>query len=448
MSHVVTTIALVEQPFALDHAVQLAAFQTDGDARFLWGLDRRNETMFYLAEDTGREQHDYVVANVVCPVPGCGAALTSVHGTTIRDHLRHVKDTGGHGPESVFHSQGCALIQSWLAAKYPGCKVTREEYTNAEGERRADVLITARSQERIAFEVQYSPLTPDAWTARHDSYRAQGIQDVWLFGHTEKQLKLDADGALKSNPTLSAVAATGAAVLFINPTSEQLAIAVNRAARYSRRAGGFMPSDVAVIGNPDGSDLEVYPLADFRLDQMTFTSDRIEELRRNAEELTAYNAEQQRLEKVMREQAERNRALEKARMAAGAERAKKDRAEQAEAIRVALDLPGRWGTEHPAVALIRVYGAGRRFRDLGYEDDVPERWRCVAYFHHLAGNEADLFDTKRVAETLRAHGVRLETGIYRVIGRWLHELVDEGFLFEERNGEFPSYRPTFNGTTW
>lgn len=448
MSQVLTMIAPVEQHFALNHTVKLAAFQTDGDARFLWGLDRRTETMFYLAEDTGREQHDYVAANVVCPVPGCAAALISVHGTTIRDHLRHVKDTGGHGPESVFHSQGCALIQSWLATKYPGCKVTSEEYTNAEGERRADILITAPSKERIAFEVQYSPLTPDAWTARHNSYQAQGIQDVWLFGHTEKQLKLDTDGALKSNPTLSAVAATGAAVLFINPTSEQLAIAVTHAARYRWRDGWIMPPDVAVIGDPDGSQLEIHPLADFRLELMTFTSDRVEELRRNAAELIAQNAEQQRLEKVMREQAERNRELEKARIAAGAERAKKDRGEQAAAIRVALDVPGRWDGDHPAVELIRAYVKSRRPRDLGDEEDASERWKSVAYFYHVAGNEDDLFDTKQVAETLRAHGIRLETGIYRVIGRWLHGLVDEGFLFEEKKGKFSAYRPTFHGTIW
>ena len=163
----------MDQPFALNHAAQLAAFQVGGKDRFLWGLDSRTDEMFYLEEDAGREQHDHVVANVVCPVPGCGAPLTTVHSTVKRDHLRHlVKDTGGHGLESFFHAQGCALVHSWLTRRYRGCTVTREEYTNAAGERRADVLIAAPSGERMAFEVQYSPLTHDAWTERHESYNS------------------------------------------------------------------------------------------------------------------------------------------------------------------------------------------------------------------------------------------------------------------------------------
>lgn len=197
----------MEQSFAFDHTALLAAFQKDGDPRFLWGLDRSTGGLFYLEDDQAHEQRDHVVANVTCPVPECDAQLTTVHSTMKRDHLRHRSSSGGHGPESLFHSQGCALIESWLLRRYPNCHVRREEYTNAEGESRADVLITHPSGDRIAFEVQYSPLTHDAWTDRHERYRARGVRDVWLFGHIRKQLKLDADERLKLNPALAAVVA-------------------------------------------------------------------------------------------------------------------------------------------------------------------------------------------------------------------------------------------------
>lgn len=132
----------MQQSFAFNHAALLAAFQTDGDPRFLWGLDRMTGGITYLEEDHATEQHDHVVANVTRPVPGCDTQLTTVHSTVKRDHLRHLSSSGGHGPESLFHSQGCALIEVWLRLKYLRCHVKREEYTSPEGESRSDVLIT------------------------------------------------------------------------------------------------------------------------------------------------------------------------------------------------------------------------------------------------------------------------------------------------------------------
>jgi hypothetical protein len=454
MSHVSATVPLVDQPFALDHAAQLAAFQVQGEERFLWGLDSRTGAMFFLEENAGHDQHDHVVANVVCPVPGCGAALTTVHSTVKRDHLRHlVKDTGGHGLESFFHAQGCALVHSWLTERYPGCTVIREEYTNAEGERRADVLITAPSLEKMAFEVQYSPLTHDAWTERHESYQAQGIQDVWLFGHTEKQLKLDIADTLRSKPALDAVAATGVPVLFINPTTEQLAIAVEWANRYSWSHGWISPADVPIIGKASGARIEVFSLEQFTLTRSFLTSPRIVELTDNAAGLTAHNDEQMAIERRMREQAAADQVRRDANMAAASERKKKEREALAAEIRTALDAPVAWAPGHPAVGLIRTYLDGYWRRDLGVVHTpggagvIFERWKCVAYFHRVAGQTAN-FDTRDVAETLREHRVRLEKGVYRTIGRWLHQLDDDGFLFEDSSGTYSSYEPTFRGTWW
>lgn len=190
------------------HKTELATFQ-EGERVFVWGHDKVADGMWFLEEGTASEHRSFVNDRIVCPVPGCAAKLTTHHRTNKRDGLVHYSGTGGHSKESLFHSQGCALIESWLRKKYPKSKAQREEYTNEAGVRRADVLLTAPTNQRVAFEVQYSALTPDAWRARHDSYCVQGIVGVWLFGHIGAQLKVDSDGRLKANPTHEAVVASG-----------------------------------------------------------------------------------------------------------------------------------------------------------------------------------------------------------------------------------------------
>lgn len=454
MSHVLTNVRLVTtSPFAFDHAVQLAAFQTQGDDRFLWGLDKSVGAAFYLEEDQAHAQHQYVNDHVVCPLPGCAAKLTTVHSTVKRDHLRHLGSTGGHGLESLFHSQGCSLIQAWLATKYPLCHVKREGYTSPEGESRADVLITHPSRLRVAFEVQYSPLTNDAWTERHRRYEAREVRDVWLFGHTTNHLKLDDDGHLKTNPALAAVAATGAPLFFINPITEQLAIAIARRGVFSAELGGYIPGErVPVLGGADGSSLEMHDLTSFRLGdpqrEPALTSDRINELIRNAIVLDAHNDEQRRLyarqQELARKRAEAQQATREDRL----RKAKERREQQADEIRAALDTPARWGSEHPAMPLIAAFVEGRAHRDLGTPGDL-EQWKCVAYFFHVAIKEQELFTTKTVADTLYKHRIRLRAGMYKTIGRWLHALVDAEFLFEGRGDDgFPVYKPTYAGAWW
>ncbi|PZE60349.1 hypothetical protein DEJ33_05010 [Curtobacterium sp. MCPF17_047] len=439
----------MEQSFVFDHAALLAAFQKDGDPRFLWGLDRSTGGLFYLEDNQAHERRDHVVANVTCPVPGCDAQLTTVHSTVKRDHLRHLSSAGGHGHESLSHSQGCALIEEWLRLKYPQCRVKREEYISPEGESRADVLITHPSGERVAFEVQYSPLTADAWNERHERYRARGVRDVWLFGHTRKQLKLDNAGRLQSNPALAAVAATGVPLLFINPEARQVALATSWVSSFSAEIGAVtLPPDVPVLGGADGAVLEVYPLKHFRLGRPALTSDRIAWLLDNARELPVYNERQRQL---YAERLERDRLREQARRAQQAEqwgRGRKRREAQVEAIRTALQVIAPWNTSHPAVPLIEQFLDGRRPRDLGRTGNL-EQWKCIAYFFHIAGQLEVRFGVKDVADSLYRHRIQLGQGTYKTIGRWLNELVYEEFLYEGRGTDgFPIYKPHFTGTWW
>lgn len=93
--------------------------------------------------------------------------------------------------------------------------VTREEYTDPTGERRADVLLTAETGQKVAFEVQYSPITREHWQTRHESYRQRGIVDVWFFGHTTVQV--DSYSWLSPRPMQQAALETRTPLLVIDP---------------------------------------------------------------------------------------------------------------------------------------------------------------------------------------------------------------------------------------
>jgi hypothetical protein len=210
------------------HDSTLRDFQRREDI-FNLGLRSDTNEIWRLPDGEAKIHREFVKKNVLCPVPGCpNPALTTVRRVRGRDGLRHLSDAvGGHAPESLFHSQGCARIEEWLAAKYPNSRVQREEYSNAAGERRADVMITSLldSTMKVAFEIQYSPITPDEWQERHDSYARQRIQDVWLFGHTKKHFRPGENGALSLTPAHEAVLASGSKLLFFNPDEDLIASA-------------------------------------------------------------------------------------------------------------------------------------------------------------------------------------------------------------------------------
>ncbi len=93
-------------------------------------------------------------------------------------------------------------------------------------------LATLPGGQQVAFEVQYAALTPQEWLTRHNSYRSQGVVDVWLFGHVPPQLRvapdwariLDTDGHVRvcMSPTHQQVLASGLPLLFISPLEERV----------------------------------------------------------------------------------------------------------------------------------------------------------------------------------------------------------------------------------
>ena len=444
--------------FADTHKKDLAAFQ-GGESIFVWGHDTVADQMWFLDEDTAKEQRPFVKQQVVCPVPGCGAKLTTAHRSKKRDGLVHYSGTGGHSKESVFHSQGCALIEGWLREKYPNSHAQREEYTNESGERRADVLLTADTGERVAFEVQYSALTPDAWQRRHDSYREQDIVDVWLFGHTGAQLKIDKNGILKRNPTHDAVIRSGSALIFINPIEQMIGIASNVERSYNAETDGKSGPEYD-IWDMLGYEPELKIVSLSGLEATKWKGLRggwLGHLYTQTAELRDHN-KSERARRVQIEEAQRKAAEAKKRAAEAKQRSwETRRIPHQERIREELQDEGRW-SQSAALAEITTYFNGYcrnridLINDPGAAPGLLLQWQCVIYFSLIAG-QAKPFGTLNAVQALKTHGLltapTAQTDLFRKTVRWLYELQTDGYIRQTpSDSKYPTWQPTISGAWW
>jgi hypothetical protein len=204
-------------------------FAFHGELRQVYARDLRDPDgdLVYLNEGQALVlRPDCRTGHLICPIPDCtDPRYTTVSGSR-RHHFRHAGEgAGGHGKERWFHYTGKHLIAQWLRAKYPDAAVNPE--AKVENGQRPDVLCEFPDGRRFGFEIQFAGMTPEEWQRRHDGYRAQGILDIWLFGHTTEHYKLArgewCEGLLKLNPTLQAVAAAGYRVRFFNPEERWVA---------------------------------------------------------------------------------------------------------------------------------------------------------------------------------------------------------------------------------
>lgn len=440
--------------FGEDHRSTISSFQL-GEDRFVWGRHAESGDLWFLREDEAAIARAFVKGNVICPVPGCGSSLTTVHSAKRRDHLRHLSATGGHSLESINHAMGCAVIESWLKRNYPRSTVRREEYTNESGERRADVMITGPSGARVAFEVQYSALTPDAWKRRHESYRSQGIVDVWLFGHVGAQLSLDVDGTVRSNPTHEAVVESGSPLFFIRPLDDhaEIACALGRARRLHLQGMDLVPSpeDEHVIDDTDHPLLLIDAIKTFRLDQRHgLTSDALDALRSNTLSLRRHNEQVKKIAENRRARAARERKEKQERWEARRRLAQ-------ESIRRELLSGERWSRSTALQAIRQYFGEDLKYLkeriDFDYGTTFPNgvlvRWQCVVYFELIAGRETP-FGVRDAYGLLRRRGITIEANkLFTEVARYLHRLRREGFL-RERPGldRYAMFQPTTSGAWW
>jgi len=336
-----------------------------------------------------------------------------------------------------------------LHNKYPNSIVRREEYTNEQGERRADVLLTAQTGERVAFEVQYSALTPDAWKRRHESYQRQNIRDVWLFGHTGAQLKTDKDGLLKPNPTHEAVVASGSALWFINPLQEKLGIATGQAYQFSSDGNGWRKGTVAVLDEIGYRGMiETHALGEFEVRMSRgLGGGRLDELYEQTAILRLGNAAEHA-------SVEATRLREHKQQEARLQVQKRLRKQQLPRIRALIRQSGRW-SKSAALAEIKTYLGPQPdsridlITDPGAADGLLSRWQCVIYFTLIAGRDAQ-FGTRDAVQSLKTHEVSTANpDIYKVVARWLYALADAGALdYAPSSGRYPRWQPTERGAWW
>lgn len=447
--------------FVGDHPARIREFQS-GEDRFVWGRERGSGILWHLEDGAGLTAREYVKSSLTCPVPGCDARLTTVHSESRRDHLRHLTESGGHSAESVFHAQGCAVVEAWLNEKYPRSTATREEYTNDQGERRADVLLTGPTGHRVAFEVQYSPLTPRAWRERHESYRRQGIVDVWLFGHQGSQLKVDRSNRLRPNDTHRAAAESGAAVLFINPIAEPslVAIAIGKDHYFDALADGieYRRGPVDVLHVVDDARLAVMSLDEFALDTVHgFTNDLLTRLRKAGEALRAHNEYQRENSAEIRAAAERAREAKEAAWEARQASWEAHRRPIQSRIRELLAGVERWGTSAALAEIQRYFGPDLTYLkeriDLNASPTAaPDQlihWQCVVYFNLVAG-QSKRFGVRDAYGVALRHGLKVDShNPFKVVARYLYKLEELG-LVERWPGpaRFPLFVPTRSGAWW
>lgn len=297
----------------------LADFQ-NGETRLVYGRRLDAGELFLLPDGEAKELRAWAKKELRCPVRDCPSpAITTVSRSWGRDGFKHYgggDDVGGHAPESLFHMQACERIAVWLRGLYPSFTVQKEEIA---GDRRADVMITASDGSRMAFEIQYSALTPAQWQKRHDSYRSMGIVDVWLFGHHGAQLRrahartligrvvenlgsshLASDNLVVINPTHAAVIDAGLPLLWFNPVTAQIGTAVEQVVLGERQF------EIPATGTP--GQFSVEDLARLKLCLAGLTSDRLQLLEKNRAEMEALRLELHTAQRLSQAEEEASRA--------------------------------------------------------------------------------------------------------------------------------------------
>lgn len=218
----------------------LASFQ-NGEERLVYARLKGaslETPPYFLADGSARSQDlkQWVREHLECLMPECAdrrlIAVNRSEHSGRRDGFSHFRGAGKHGIEGLFHQQGKALIQAWIAERYPYLDARVEEPIAAR-ERVADVMVTWPTGHRVAVEIQYAALTVEEWLERHNSYLRNDIVPIWLLGHHGVHMKA-AKGS--TDPTSDQVAGQvqlavlhqkmiehRAAVLWLNPVDRTVA---------------------------------------------------------------------------------------------------------------------------------------------------------------------------------------------------------------------------------
>lgn len=395
----------------------VAAFQ-DGEQRLVYARskDEPSAALYLLIDGTAR---DPMVKNLAkehleCPMPEChdrrlGAVNRSEHSGR-RDGFSHRRGAGRHSPESIFHQQGKALVQSWIMERYPHVTAVMEEATS-DRSRRADVMLTWPDGSRAAVEIQYAPLAVDAWLNRHQSYLDQGITPIWLLGHHGAHMKpasATAEDETPGDATLSLLhqqmTRREVSVLWINPIDQTIATPwIQKRLRFTQMDFSMHCEDTSVtvrLGIDALSDCELDPAHGV----LTPTS------RLLVASEVAYNDAVER----QRTEAERVAATLEARR----------QAQQSEWLGSDLraKVIAHFGGEVPSVF-------GDDLASADQIDAAPVMWRCLIYGELILGKPSRTQITREDCyQVLDHHGIAQGPGRQRAVEAFLLHLAQHQVL--------------------
>lgn len=221
---------------ALHSPEHISAFLGEGETRLIAAAYRdpaRANELFLLADGKDAHRKEFKAYTrehlrcmfADCPEPKLKAVARYPRR---RDGFSHAPGAGGHSAESLNHLQGKAVVAQWLAACVPDGTVVVEAATDTQRLQVADVLLTFPDAARVAFEIQYAPLTVAEWKRRHDLYRVQGIHDIWLWGSRTRMRtsRSTYDPAVKLEDVQEEARLCGLPVHWINPETGELGTAI------------------------------------------------------------------------------------------------------------------------------------------------------------------------------------------------------------------------------
>lgn len=136
--------------------------------------------MFLARDDRGQvlnllEEQDVTRGNFSCP--SCGNPVRFKQGKVMRPHFAHVslEDCQGYAEnESAEHLELKASLFRWARKGH----LVQVEAALPELKQIADLLVG----DKLALEVQCSPLSKDRLAERTQTYQAAGYQVLWLLG--------------------------------------------------------------------------------------------------------------------------------------------------------------------------------------------------------------------------------------------------------------------------
>jgi len=434
-----------DQRMASVHAVDvLAAFQ-NGERALVFARHRDDPSapLFHIDYDGATKVVKALTReHLECFMPDCAdRRLKAVHRSTKRDGFSHMPGSGGHAPESLFHHQSKALIASWVKQDWPDVRVDVELATETR-DRIADVMLTWVDGARVAVEIQYSAITVDAWMERHLSYRAQGIVDVWFFGHTGKHMRTSNVGQVSLAPVHEAVVTAGLPLLWINPITAQIGTVCSDRRAIALPAYGWERQtyddgwDVRSLPVPTGrgkGDLHVVGLNQCRPTPGGIRVSTWVQLAANAVQLDKVDAARAVINAGITQRAAQEEREQRERLKRHAEKKNKrrDYAQQQEVKQEAAWLA------HPMRASVLAANGGKIPAFLDVKPAVNgvyvhhQHWQSWLYAIHIRGKTGTSFTFDVLHESLGRAGIPLspdKAKRLRVVRDWVDQLKKDAHV--------------------